>query len=345
MSTRILERPPKRALGAAPTSTRPRSRSPRNRSTVAVERTLARSSAVVSSLRTVACAAVRPLITPPTFRHLSASSAAVLPPLFAGRPEQALVNKKRETRLCVASLPPRLLPSDPSRLEQAVVKEPTRQEYARRLRLFREYCVKVGRQDDALTMPLEALESLLLDYFDENYLTGASPDWGTKLVASLGYFRPSLYRTGGTHLNRVRRALAGWNRVAPLTSRLPVPWAAVCGIVVQLLVMNFREEALAVVLAFDAYLRPGELLALTSQDVVPARPAFGKGYARTALLLCPAERGRPSKTFQFDDSVMLDSPDRLWLGPLIEAQALARASTLLFPFTARVFYNRFVEAA
>eukprot|EP00974_Lingulodinium_polyedra_P032160 3097967-Lingulodinium_polyedra.AAC.1 len=60
--------------------------------------------------------------------------------------------------------------------------------------------------------------------------------------------------------------------------------------------------ALAVVVAADGYLRPGELLALLTHSVMP--PCQGQRGAMGCWTLCLFEReqGRPSKVGQFDDS-------------------------------------------
>ena len=56
--------------------------------------------------------------------------------------------------------------------------------------------------------------------------------------------------------------------------------------------------------------------------------------SRVSLLLFPSELGRASKTSQFDDSVVLDSKNRSYLGALIQKAARAKApKSLLFPFS------------
>ena len=97
--------------------------------------------------------------------------------------------------------------------------------------------------------------------------------------------------------------------------------------------MDRYDAALATILAGDAYLRPGECLWLASEDVAPAQPQLGETFRWTSLLLFPRERGKPSKTLGYDDSVVLDSKGREWLGPLVEAQAKRRPHQQLFGMT------------
>ena len=61
--------------------------------------------------------------------------------------------------------------------------------------------------------------------------------------------------------------------------------------------------ALGVILATDAYLRPGELLDLTTKSIIPAQTNMGPAFRHVALLLAPSEFGKATKTGVFNDSV------------------------------------------
>ena len=76
--------------------------------------------------------------------------------------------------------------------------------------------------------------------------------------------------------------------------------------------MGEVAAAVATVLAFTAYLRPGEPVALKTDDLV--RPT-GRGCY--ALNLHPSARGCSSKTGDTDESLMLDAPYDRWLGPAL----------------------------
>ena len=62
-----------------------------------------------------------------------------------------------------------------------------------------------------------------------------------------------------------------------------------------------------------------ELLMLQATDLVPPQPCVDARLRHWGLLLCPTERGVPSKTMAFDESVMLDSPWKTWVSPWIAA--------------------------
>ena len=234
----------------------------------------------------------------------------------------------------------RLLDGGPSFLETRAIAHATRVDYRRRIDNFNKEA-----KIDAETCALDLLEMSLLEYFDTQFMLGEDIGHGLKLLAALGHFRPELRRLARTlALPRVKIALQGWQRVAPSVTRLPVPWPVLSALCVVLLRMELPEMALATLLAADAYLRPGELLWLMAEDVVVGKPTLGKVYGQTGLLLFPSERGRPSKTHLFNDSVMLDHPQRLWLGPLLEAHARKRRGLPLFSFTYRQWLESFRSA-
>ena len=66
-------------------------------------------------------------------------------------------------------------------------------------------------------------------------------------------------------------------------------------------------------LQFLCYLRPGELLDLMQKDLVQGLASIDVSLKNWALVIRPQETGVPTKTGEFDKSVMLDSPDFGWL--------------------------------
>ena len=186
----------------------------------------------------------------------------------------------------------------------------TRLDYEKRLRLFDEHCVRAA-------LPLVSIpdiEKALLEFFDWAYLSGQPLDAGTKLLAAVGARWPHLHKTSlGLLLARARRALQGWARLDPPRTRLPLPWPVLSGLSVLLVLSGIWDFAMLILLAADAYLRPGELAMLTPDNVVRPRPSLGPIFQHAALLLFPYAEGIASKTHQFDDSVVLDSVGREWL--------------------------------
>ena len=115
---------------------------------------------------------------------------------------------------------------------------------------------------------------------------------------------------------------------------MPLPWPVLASLACALVRNEAPIMALAAVLASDAYLRPREVANLRVAHVVTAKPFLGKSALHTSLVLFPAEEGEPSKTLRYNDSVILDTADREWIGPLIEELAHRRRSEVgLFPFS------------
>ena len=198
----------------------------------------------------------------------------------------------------------------PSRLEKLAVTDHTMREYQQRLMQFESYCADEG-------LPLsddDEIQVGLLEYLDQAFLDEQSFDHATKLVASLAVRWPHLHRAGRLNLlPRVSRALQAWGRLDPPGFRLPIPMLGVAGIAVLLVIMNLARLALGVMLAADAYLRPGELLSLTKRSIIPGRPGLRGGHRFVSLMLFPRAEDVPSKTYQFDDAVVLDSAGRQWI--------------------------------
>ena len=78
-----------------------------------------------------------------------------------------------------------------------------------------------------------------------------------------------------------------------------------------------HELALYLVLTFVLYLRPGEALTLTPDQLVA--PQLVASWARQSwgVILGPLAGGTPTKVGEFDQSVLLDRDD-LHLEPLLE---------------------------
>lgn len=131
---------------------------------------------------------------------------------------------------------------------------------------------------------------------------------GPKSLAAIIDAYPDFGQKG--QLFRTRRALQGWSKVDPQKTRPPIPWPLVATMVMMMLRKNQKVSALAVMLMFTGYLRPGETLDLQRRDLVPPMP----GSKHFALHLHPAERHQQSKVGLSDESMLLDSPMIPWLG-------------------------------
>ena len=179
-----------------------------------------------------------------------------------------------------------------SRFERPAASTQTQRDYARRLGEFDSFCSLHGPPP----VDFVALEKLILMYFDEAFLCGHPLATGTKMLAAIGHRWPDLRRSANRCLlGRARRALQGWSKLCPPETWLPLPWPAVAGIACALVSMGEFGMALGVIVATDAYLRPGELLDLTTMSIIPAQTNMGPAFRQVALCLRPASSARPPR--------------------------------------------------
>eukprot|EP00959_Pyramimonas_sp_CCMP1952_P320301 6703074-Pyramimonas_sp.AAC.1 len=80
---------------------------------------------------------------------------------------------------------------------------------------------------------------------------------------------------------------------------MPVPRLLVAARAGRLLSRGLLEHAVTPLLALNAYLRPGELDALTRARLVAPGPGTGVGQQHRAPLLGPSEPGAPTSVGAF----------------------------------------------
>ena len=185
-----------------------------------------------------------------------------------------------------------------------------------------------------------------MEYYDELFLSGAQADAADKVAAAWRDRFVAYSRHGDAVLPREVRARQGFHRAAPGCSRAPLALSITTGIAMGLIHDGFREMALAVLLSFSAYLRPGECRDLRCEDVLgPVGPA-SSALGHTSIVIAPESRGAASKTQTFDDTIILDSSDLPGLGALVLALARSRRpSAHLFEFNHAAFRERFESLA
>jgi len=187
------------------------------------------------------------------------------------------------------------------------------------------------------------LDLALVEFFEEIYFAGHEGGAASALLAALEHFHPTLAGLRASQLPRARSALKGFKRLAPGYSRAPLPWLAVLAMIGAASFLRIPMFPLQLALGFWCYLRPSELTRLTGHSLVAPVPA--SGIAAWALLLAPSALGRPSKTKEFDESILLDM---LWIPGL--HQFLMRLKTGLgsrriFPMDYLEFLTSFRRCA
>ena len=151
-------------------------------------------------------------------------------------------------------------------------------------------------------------------YFSERYLEGERPAAGR--YTRYGYL---LLRTGcdgdrNGDMPESRRALQGWAHLDPGRSRDPLPDIVAHWIASWLVDQDELEAAFAVMLQYDTYGRPSEVLNLMRLDFTTPQPAAGPLFGNDwTVNLANSADGRTRKNGELDDSVRIGSPGRLWM--------------------------------
>ena len=91
------------------------------------------------------------------------------------------------------------------------------------------------------------------------------------------------------------RALTRWRRLHPWQAREPTPWEMVCAIVLRLLSQVEKEAGLLVVLLFETYLRPSEMLGLRMRPLVWPTLYLKEAAKFLTFTVAATKHGRPPK--------------------------------------------------
>ncbi|CAE7232165.1 unnamed protein product, partial [Symbiodinium sp. CCMP2592] len=161
---------------------------------------------------------------------------------------------------------------------------------------------------------LARIDQALAEHLEDLYRDGEDLATARYAVAAALFFRPELGSPAMTHLPKVKQSLAGWSKLCPPRSRLPIPYAVVALLALHALSLGLLEIAIYLLLTFSLYMRPSEGLRLRKKDVV--RPSSRQaGFQHWSVVLHPLEVGVCSKTQEFDECLQLDLPYHQPLGP------------------------------
>ncbi|CAK0825587.1 unnamed protein product, partial [Prorocentrum cordatum] len=160
-------------------------------------------------------------------------------------------------------------------------------------------------------------------YLEDLYFSGHDHDSGEKVIAALEYRTPGT--RSGKVLERTKMALKGFRRLPPA------------------LHIGELEFARCLIFLFRAYLRPNECLGLRVHQLIPPLPSSGTKY--WALPLAPEEEATPTKTKEFDESLLLDSPELVFLYPRFSTLKKRSGHENVWSFDYRKFSNLFKRVA
>ncbi|CAK0791906.1 unnamed protein product, partial [Prorocentrum cordatum] len=199
-------------------------------------------------------------------------------------------------------------------------------------------------QDLKLETP-EEMDQALSAHMDSLFFEGYNHDQGEKLIAAVKYYDVHGVYQSVEALPRARAALRGFRKRAPGQSRAPLPRPGLAALVGAALFLGMQELAMALEVAWCAYLRlPSDLISMTGSSLIP--PQRSTGVSHWALLLYHEEKQPRSKTGQWDEGCPLDSDRVTAMGPLLQAPVRrAGPSQPLWSFSAAQFRVLFRKVA
>ncbi|CAE7265927.1 AMY1.1 [Symbiodinium sp. CCMP2592] len=223
-------------------------------------------------------------------------------------------------------------------LETKSVSTEVAEQYRKYFDKYKSFCKEHGVAE----LTSQNTDIYLVDYLDLLFFEAKGLSEAEKTVASVEFFCPHVKG----HLSRSRRALKGWRKEDPPSSRLPLPLLVACGIAMVLLRKRLRQMALMVMLCFDTYFRPGEAFTLTKKDCVAPVRGAGPQYSFHAVIVRDIADSVPDKVGVFDNTILLNSKGRLWIGEMIQdlARQRRRGSDLLFDFSPEDYRKAFASA-
>ncbi|OLP86219.1 Calcium-dependent protein kinase 3 [Symbiodinium microadriaticum] len=172
-------------------------------------------------------------------------------------------------------------------LQQASVTQGCQTRYKKHWEEIRPLIVKKPGQ----LKPVAQVDQVLTKHLESLYLDGEDLATARYAVAAVQFYRPELRSPGMTLLPKVKQSLAGWAKLCPPRSRLPIPYPVVALLAMHALSLGLQEVALYLLLTFALYMRPNEGLRLRKMDLV-----------------------RPSSKQEFDECLQLDLAYHQFLG-------------------------------
>ena len=177
----------------------------------------------------------------------------------------------------------------PHFLIDAAYAESTAKRYRGAAHRFLQWLLDAG--EDPSTS--NDMDQLLCEYFHDIYITneGRNRSLAEKTLSAMGMYFPEFRGS----LHSASLALRGWRRLKPSIPHPPITWSLT--VVLAMLMVHDGREAygLGTLLAFDCYLRVGELAGLTLGDFIDATDSadarVDPEYKKMALRLGKTKTG------------------------------------------------------
>ena len=187
------------------------------------------------------------------------------------------------------------------------------------------------RERLATSTSAKDLDILLVVYFDVLHSEGGNPTAGSRTLATLLHWLPSLGCGIGSTFPGASRALRGWQKLQPAETRQPLPYLAMLAIVGALLARYLVAHAIVTLIRFSAYLRPQR---------------YGSAhFAFWAVVLHPQKMVKKSKGGLWDENLILNYAFLDWATPFLKTLCGGDPGAPLRPFTHQSLLEEFRLAA
>ena len=196
-------------------------------------------------------------------------------------------------------------------------------------------------------MSMYQLDQCLEAFAEDQFLSGASKYIFTCALQNANIEYPAWPTSSRVNFPLSKAAKKGWANLEPGASRDPCPFEVACLVSEDLVFNAGVHYAAAVMLSFDTYLRPGMICDLRHCNVVPPTRGISTKYSFWTLLMHPQESGSPSKVGEFNDSLVVGSADRKWVGTMLGrlySKHVGHDRDTIFPFTLNQFEKAFKDS-
>ena len=176
-----------------------------------------------------------------------------------------------------------------------------------------------------LTLPARRLDRALAVFIQFSYDSSTPYAYASHALHAVAFFRPE----SKPALFVSRQCLRGWERIKRTVSHPPLTWELTVLIAVSMARSGYHGPAVAVLVAFDCYLRVGELTSIRARDVVmPNDARLGAVHTGMAVCLSKTKTG-------LNQSVALQNP--AVAAVLQRWAARCQDPTFIFPFSPQYF--------
>eukprot|EP00971_Amphidinium_carterae_P274794 5452987-Amphidinium_carterae.1 len=228
----------------------------------------------------------------------------------------------------------------PGQLGRLSVRPATVRRYQLLWDIVRAKLAQLNLNEHLVLISASSLDTVLAQVIEDMFLDGEPAHQGTALMAAVGWMVPRYSRWGQDCLPLCSQTLAGFKRLAPPKTRLPLPMPLIELLALLMARSGRWRAALMTMLATYCYLRPGEATSLRMSQIIMPVPH----HPWITIVLHPVELGNPSKTQQFNEDIVLDLPEHAWMeAPLGALKAQLHPHELLGNETGRSYNALFQQ--